>query len=113
MTTSDLTASKLQTLKAAWQRDVLAPQTQRFGERRARFTTSSDDLEVAPLHTPDDLARDAESEDDAYLARLGFPGEYPFTRGVQPNMYRGRLWTMRQYAGFGSAVESNRAVGRL
>ncbi|MEZ4636144.1 MAG: methylmalonyl-CoA mutase family protein [Caldilineaceae bacterium] len=42
-----------------------------------------------------------------YLARLGFPGEYPFTRGVQPNMYRGRFWTMRQYAGFGSAEESN------
>src|SRR6202030_3492285 len=40
--------------------------------------------------------------------RLGYPGEYPFTRGVQPTMYRGRLWTMRQYAGFGSAAESNR-----
>src|SRR5690606_19662654 len=42
-----------------------------------------------------------------YLAELGFPGEYPFTRGVQPTMYRSRLWTMRQYAGFGTAEESN------
>src|SRR5690606_4939699 len=43
-----------------------------------------------------------------YANQLGFPGEYPFTRGVQPNMYRGRLWTMRQYAGFATAAESNR-----
>ena len=91
---------------------MLAPQVKRFGERRDRFTTSSDDLEVATLYTPDDLspgdAPDAPPDaDEDYLARLGFPGEYPYTRGVQPNMYRGRLWTMRQYAGFGSAAESN------
>ncbi|HQT91776.1 MAG TPA: methylmalonyl-CoA mutase family protein, partial [Candidatus Kryptobacter bacterium] len=47
-------------------------------------------------------------EDFDYLEKLGFPGEYPFTRGVYPTMYRGRLWTMRQYAGFGSAEESNK-----
>ena len=45
---------------------------------------------------------------DDYLEQLGFPGQYPFTRGVQPNMYRGRFWTMRQYAGFATAEESNR-----
>jgi methylmalonyl-CoA mutase N-terminal domain/subunit len=106
------TPSKLYALKKAWQEQVLAPQIARFPERRARFTTSSDELEVAPLYTPDDLgsddtAADADPDDD-YLRRLGFPGEYPFTRGVQPNMYRGRLWTMRQYAGFGGATESNR-----
>ncbi|MCC6458326.1 MAG: methylmalonyl-CoA mutase family protein [Caldilineaceae bacterium] len=99
------TASKLQSLKRDWQSKVLAPQMQRFGERQDRFTTSSDDLTVAPLYTPDDLASDA---DAYYTQQLGFPGEYPFTRGVQPNMYRGRLWTMRQYAGFGTAAESNR-----
>ena len=107
MTISDLTASKLQTLKRAWQSDVLAPQTQRFGERRQRFTTSSNDLEVAALYTPDDVTQSAAADAD-YLTQLGFPGEYPYTRGVQPNMYRGRFWTMRQYAGFGSAAESNR-----
>jgi methylmalonyl-CoA mutase N-terminal domain/subunit len=105
------TAAKLQTLKRAWQSDLLAPQVKRFGERRTPFTTSSDDLIVAPLYTPDDLALEPTDEGDAdayYLRQLGFPGEYPFTRGVQPTMYRGRLWTMRQYAGFGNAAESNR-----
>ena len=70
-------------------------------ERRQSFRTTSD-LEIADLYTADDLAAwDEETE-------LGYPGEYPFTRGVQPTMYRGRLWTMRQYAGFGTAEETNR-----
>ena len=70
-------------------------------ERRERFTTLSG-LPLETLYTADDLAgRDAESA-------MGYPGQYPFTRGVYPTMYRGRLWTMRQYAGFGTAVESNR-----
>ncbi|MCL6581160.1 MAG: methylmalonyl-CoA mutase, partial [Firmicutes bacterium] len=59
-------------------------------------------LKVDRLYTPLDQT------DWDYLGRLGFPGEFPFTRGVQPTMYRGRLWTMRQYAGFGSAAETNR-----
>ncbi|HHJ53791.1 MAG TPA: methylmalonyl-CoA mutase, partial [Caldithrix abyssi] len=59
-------------------------------------------LEVERLHLPRPFS------EDAYLEKQGFPGEYPFTRGVQPTMYRGRLWTMRQYAGFGTAEESNR-----
>jgi methylmalonyl-CoA mutase N-terminal domain/subunit len=66
-----------------------------------RFRTTSD-IEVEPLYGPDDL----EGWDPAQ--RLGRPGEYPFTRGVQPSMYRGRLWTMRQYAGFATAAETNR-----
>ncbi|HEV2237411.1 MAG TPA: methylmalonyl-CoA mutase family protein, partial [Ktedonobacterales bacterium] len=70
------------------------------GERQPSFTTASG-VEEAPLYSADDLA----GWDPA--TRLGFPGEYPFTRGVQPTMYRGRLWTMRQYAGFGNAEESN------
>ena len=73
----------------------------RGGERRERFATSSG-IEIKRLYGPDDL------ENFDYLSDLGFPGEYPFTRGVQPTMYRGRLWTMRQYAGFGTAEESNR-----
>ena len=101
--------SKLQTLKREWQENLLTPQVKRFGERRERFTTSSDDLTVAPLYTPDDLTDSLTGDaSDYYPRQLGFPGAYPFTRGVQPNMYRGRLWTMRQYAGFGTAAESNR-----
>ena len=71
------------------------------GERRERFVTTSG-IEVRDLYTPADTAGLDETAD------LGRPGEYPFTRGVQPTMYRGRLWTMRQYAGFASAAETNR-----
>jgi methylmalonyl-CoA mutase N-terminal domain/subunit len=99
---------KVQTLKETWQTQTLAPQVQRFGERRERFTTSSDSIGVQPLYTPDDGAGASQDPAAAYQEQLGFPGEYPFTRGVQPNMYRGRLWTMRQYAGFAGAAESNR-----
>ncbi len=69
-------------------------------ERPERFLTSSD-LELAPLYGPGE-------QDDGYAQKLGFPGEFPFTRGVQATMYRGRFWTMRQYAGFGSAEDANR-----
>lgn len=96
--------SKLHTLKKAWADQALGPQVKRFGERQARFVTSSDAIEMKPLYTPEDFAANG---DDGYVEQLGFPGEYPFTRGVQPNMYRGRFWTMRQYAGFGTAAASN------
>lgn len=69
-------------------------------ERQKSYTTFSF-LPVEPLYTPLDF------NSDEYLNKIGFPGEYPFTRGVQPTMYRGRFWTMRQYAGFGTAKESN------
>ncbi len=69
--------------------------------RRPRFTTASG-IELPPLFLPDP------GQEGDYAERLGFPGESPFTRGIHPTMYRGRLWTMRQYAGFGSAEESNR-----
>ena len=83
-----------------WEEGPLATALQRSPERAEGFATSS--VAVARLYTPLDVA-----ELD-YGRDLGFPGEYPFTRGVQPTMYRGRLWTMRQYAGFGTAEESNR-----
>jgi len=73
---------------------------QKRPERQERFETDSG-IEVKRLYTPEDL----KDFDDA--AKLGFPGEFPFTRGIYPTMYRGRLWTMRQYAGFGSAEETN------
>jgi methylmalonyl-CoA mutase, N-terminal domain len=74
------------------------------GERKARFTTLSGQL-IERLYTPADLGADSGkwNPDDV----LGFPGDAPYTRGIYPTMYRGRLWTMRQYAGFGSAAESN------
>src|SRR3990170_5735730 len=62
---------------------------------------SSSGIEIQPVYTPEDL-RDFSEERD-----LGRPGEYPFTRGIHPTLYRGRLWTMRQYAGFGTAAQSN------
>ncbi|HEX9045196.1 MAG TPA: methylmalonyl-CoA mutase family protein, partial [Candidatus Limnocylindrales bacterium] len=70
-------------------------------ERRERFETTSG-IEIADLYTPADVA-DLDADAD-----LGRPGEFPFTRGVQPTMYRGRFWTMRQYAGFATAAETNR-----
>jgi methylmalonyl-CoA mutase, N-terminal domain len=79
-----------------WREEVYARQQ----EREALFETISG-VEVDPLYTPDDLA-DWDPDRD-----LGYPGEHPYTRGVYPSMYRGRLWTMRQFAGFGTAEETN------
>ena len=98
---------KLSTLKQAWRQNTLAPVVSRFPERKAKFTTSSPSIVIQPLYTPSDTSSDGTNAAE-YQRNLGFPGEFPYTRGVQPNMYRGRLWTMRQYAGFGSAAESNR-----
>ena len=83
-----------------WEEETLKPVTKKFPERKPTFQTPSG-IPLPPVLTPKDPGQD-------YMDRLGFPGEYPFTRGVQPTMYRGRLWTMRQYAGYASAEESNR-----
>ena len=99
--------NKLTALKRVWQENTLAPVVSRFPERKEQFTTSSPSIIVQPLYTPSEGAS-GDGNAAEYLQNLGFPGEFPFTRGVQPNMYRGRLWTMRQYAGFGSAAESNK-----
>lgn len=86
--------------RRAWEEDVLNPLLERFGVRKEHFALS-DGAELDALYGP-------ESRGGAdYLQDVGFPGQYPFTRGVQPTMYRGRLWTMRQYAGFGTAKQSN------
>ena len=87
--------------KQEWQEKTLKPSLKRAPEREERFLTNSG-LEIDDLYAPDDL------RGFDYVQKLGFPGEYPFTRGVQPTMYRGRVWTMRQYAGFASAEESNK-----
>ncbi|MBW1710367.1 MAG: methylmalonyl-CoA mutase family protein [Deltaproteobacteria bacterium] len=90
---------KIKKKKEAWQAEVEKGLAKR-PERKENFISLSE-LPVERLYTPDNL-----TELD-YERDLGFPGQYPFTRGVQPTMYRGRFWTMRQYAGFGTAEESN------
>jgi methylmalonyl-CoA mutase N-terminal domain/subunit len=86
--------------KERWAEETLDPVLDRYGERREDFATVSN-LDVDRLYTPDDVA-DMDYDED-----LGFPGEEPYTRGVYPTMYRGRTWTMRQFAGFGTAEETN------
>ena len=87
--------------KRDWEEKKLEKLLLKRPERKENFVTGSNS-EVNRLYTPVDI------ENSDYLEDLGFPGEYPFTRGVQPTMYRGRLWTMRQYAGFATAEESNK-----
>ena len=86
--------------KSDWLEGTHARSVSKAAEREYPFETS-DGIKTEPLYAPDDL------NGWDYEKQLGFPGEFPFTRGVQPTMYRGRLWTMRQYAGFGDAEESN------
>jgi methylmalonyl-CoA mutase N-terminal domain/subunit len=83
-----------------WEENVVEPTVKRFPERKEEFKTSSSH-EIKKTYTPLDV------EDLEYVNDLAFPGMPPYTRGVQPTMYRGKLWTMRQYAGFGTAEESN------
>src|SRR5687768_8502147 len=95
-----------------WKETILKKSLDKFKERKGRFETSSG-LEVprvpmpGGLETPDDHGL-LDQQGEEYLEKLGFPGEYPYTRGVQPTMYRSRFWTMRQYAGFSTAEESNK-----
>src|SRR5216117_566707 len=84
-----------------WQTEIVEPVLQHSPERQADCTTPAG-LTLKRLYTPLD------SPDADYLEQSNFPGQFPFTRGVHPTMYRGRLWTMRQYAGFGTAEDSNR-----
>jgi methylmalonyl-CoA mutase N-terminal domain/subunit len=86
--------------KNEWISSVYAPATRRFPERRYNFSTLSNQ-EPEPVYTEGDL--EGWNPD----TELGYPGEFPYTRGVQPSMYRGRLWTMRMFAGFGSAEQTN------
>ena len=84
-----------------WVEETYGPTVDRFGERSEAFRTDTGGQPVDPLYTPADVA------DLEYGEDLGFPGEPPYTRGVYSTMYRGRLWTMRQYAGMGTAAEAD------
>ncbi|MEF8790232.1 MAG: methylmalonyl-CoA mutase family protein [Haloarculaceae archaeon] len=87
--------------KERWEEETYGPTVERFGEREETFETDTGGQEVDPLYTPADVA------DLDYGEDIGYPAEEPFTRGVYSTMYRGRLWTMRQYAGMGTAAETN------
>ena len=81
-----------------WEEEILKPALENFPEQKESYTTGSD-IQLPRVALPE--------QDPAYEAELGFPGDKPYTRGVYPTMHRGRLWTMRQYAGYASAEESN------
>ncbi|MCX5973188.1 MAG: methylmalonyl-CoA mutase family protein [Coprothermobacterota bacterium] len=91
---------ELKKQKERWSQTTLKAFVSKTPERQTKFLTASSEA-VEPLYTPLDAGS------DEYCLSQGFPGQYPFTRGIYPNMYRGRLWTMRQYAGFGTAQQSN------
>jgi methylmalonyl-CoA mutase N-terminal domain/subunit len=91
---------RLHDARRRWEEGALAKALEKSGERRETFETLSG-LETERLYTPEHTA------DLDYLRDLGFPGEFPFTRGIQPTMYRGRPWTIRQYAGFGTPKATN------
>ena len=82
-----------------WERETYGHFVTRVPERDVRFETLSG-IPIKPLYTPADVT-------GAYAEKLGYPGEYPYTRGVYPTMYRGRLWTMRMFAGFGRPEDTN------
>ncbi len=90
--------SDLDKKRESWEKEILDPSLKKLPERQAKFETDSH-IEVPRIQLPGE---------SSYEAKLGFPGDYPFTRGIYPTMYRNRFWTMRQYAGFGSAEESNK-----
>jgi methylmalonyl-CoA mutase N-terminal domain/subunit len=86
--------------RESWQKNCYRPSLKQSPERLPRFSTVSD-LEIEGLYTPEQIPQ------TDFLEDIGFPGQYPFTRGVQSSMYRGRLWTMRMFSGFGSAEDTN------
>ncbi len=87
--------------KEQWLEETLRPAIEKYPERRERFLTDSS-IDIDPLYGPGD-----HEAGPGYLRDLGFPGEFPYTRGVQPNTYRGRVWTMRQYSGYATAEDTN------
>ncbi len=98
--TVDELKEKVQNAYKTWEESNYKKTISKLPERQKEFSTQSF-TKVDPLYIP------SINDSENYEEKLGFPGQYPFTRGVQPTMYRGRFWTMRQYAGFGSAKESN------
>ncbi len=99
--------AEIRSAKEEWESETLGPTLDRFGERKDSFETDTDGQPVDRLYTPADI------ENLSYREDLGFPGEEPYTRGVYSTGHRGRLWTMRQYAGMGTAAETNERFNYL
>ncbi|TMA14958.1 MAG: methylmalonyl-CoA mutase [Deltaproteobacteria bacterium] len=97
---------RLQAAQEEWRKIDLARAAQKSALRRAEFHTDSG-IPIPDLLTPADLSDPSDGEVEKYLRDVGFPGQFPYTRGPQPSMYRGRLWTMRQFAGFGTPEDTN------
>jgi len=97
---TDENLDKIKARKESWEKETLANSVARLPEREKEFLTTSN-IPVNRVYTPQDL------RNFDYVRDLSFPGEYPYTRGVYPTMYRARFWTMRQYAGFGTAEQTN------
>ncbi|OGU70662.1 MAG: methylmalonyl-CoA mutase [Ignavibacteria bacterium RBG_16_34_14] len=100
MSETDELKSKVQLAFKSWLENSYKKSLQKNPERQKEFTTVS----FTPVKA---LYTHLDTDEKRYIEKIGFPGEYPYTRGIQPTMYRGKLWTMRQYAGFGTAKESN------
>jgi len=98
---SDQRLKQIREQEGAWKQEILAKTLTKFPERKKKFSTNSNII-LERVYTPSSI------ETLDYIQNLAFPGEYPFTRGIYPTMYRGRLWTMRQYAGFGTAEQTNK-----
>ncbi|WP_319406262.1 methylmalonyl-CoA mutase family protein [uncultured Desulfosarcina sp.] len=101
--------NKLVACEKEWSEKTLSPWVEKYGERSAEFTASKGMIPVKALYTPLDL----EEGGVDYIEDIGFPGQYPYTRGNEPNMYRRKFWEMSQYSGFGSADETNRRIKDL
>jgi len=100
MNTFEVLKKKIQSAYKSWEENIYQKSISQNSDYQKKFSTQSF-TEVEPLYIPGKI----NLED--YTEKIGFPGQFPFTRGIQPNMFRGKLWTMRQYAGFGTAKESN------
>ena len=98
---------RLRATQEEWRRTELAKAAQKSALRQARFQTDSG-IPIPDLLTPADVGDPSDADVERYQRDLGFPGQFPYTRGPQPSMYRGRLWTMRQFAGFGTPEDTNK-----
>jgi methylmalonyl-CoA mutase N-terminal domain/subunit len=96
----DAELKKIKSKKQEWEEGTLKKVIEKHPESKEQFITTSS-VPIKRLYTPDDIS------EFEYMKNLGFPGDYPFTRGVQASMYRGRIWTMRMFSGFGTAEETN------
>jgi methylmalonyl-CoA mutase N-terminal domain/subunit len=99
-------SEKIKKEKERWEKETLNPLIDKMPERESKFTTVSG-KEIGRLYTPDDITN------IDFMHDISFPGEYPYTRGVQANMYRGRFWTFRQFSGFGTPEDTNNRYKHL